>query len=220
MKKTLHCIYQHSNPITGEVFYIGLGLKNRPYNFTTGRSKEWKEYVAINGKPDVKILHDNLTAEEADRIERELVARLGRKGINIDGILLNKSSGGQKGALGIKQSPETIQKKRLAMQGKKMHSDQQKQKWSLERTGRKNNWDPNHIKADKGRSKPVGFVGKGVTPVLQYDLQGNFVKEWPSHKEVFDKLGIRSSAIWSNLKGITKQAGGYIWKYKNTAIYE
>ena len=115
MKKTLHCIYQHSNPITGEVFYIGLGLKDRPYNFTTGRSREWKEYVAINGKPNVKILYNNLTAEEADRIERELVARLGRKGINIDGILLNKSSGGQKGALGIKQSPETIQKKRLAM---------------------------------------------------------------------------------------------------------
>jgi hypothetical protein len=104
----------------------------------------------VFSEEDYKILHDNLTAEEADRIERELVAKLGRKGINIDGILLNKSSGGQKGALGIKQSPETIQKKRLAMQGKKMHSDQQKQKWSLERTGRKNNWDPNHIKADKG----------------------------------------------------------------------
>lgn len=160
MKKTLHYIYQHSNPITGEIFYIGLGLKNRPYNFTTGRSKEWKEYVATNGKPDVKILYNNLTAEEADQIERELVAKLGRKGINIDGILLNKSSGGQKGALGIKQSPETIQKKHIAMYGKKMHSNQQKQKWSLERTGRKNNWDPNHTKADKGKPKPVGFTGK------------------------------------------------------------
>jgi len=215
MKKTLHCIYQHSNPITGEVFYIGLGLKDRPYNFITGRSKEWKEYVAINGKPDVKILHDNLTAEEADRIERELVSKLGRRGIDIDGILLNKSSGGQKGALGIKQSPETLQKKSISMKGKKMHSDQQKQKWSLERTGRKNNWDPNHVKADKGRPKPSGFTGKGLTPLLQYDLQGKFIGEWPSHKEVSNKLGIRSAAIWSNLKGITKQAGGYIWKYKN-----
>jgi hypothetical protein len=215
MNETQHCIYQHSNPVTGEVFYIGLGLKNRPYNFTTGRSKEWKEYVAANGKPNVKILYDNLTAEEADRIERELVARLGRKGVDIDGILLNKSSGGQKGALGIKQSPETIQKKSLAMTDKKMHSDQQKQKWSLERTGRKNNWNSDHVKADKGRSKPSGFTGKGLTPVLQYNLQGNFIKEWPSQKEVFSILGIRSSAIWSNIKGITKQAGGYVWKLKN-----
>jgi hypothetical protein len=212
MKETLHCIYQHSNPSTGEVFYIGLGLKDRPYNFTTGRSKEWKEYVIQNGKPNVKILHNNLTADEADRIERELVSRLGRKGVDIDGILLNKSSGGQKGALGFKHEPDSLEKRSQSMTGKKMHSDQQKQKWSLERTGRKNNWDPNKVKADKNRSKPSGFTGKGYTPVLQYDLQGNLIKKWPNQKEVFNSLGIRSSAIWSNIKGLTKQAGGYVWK--------
>lgn len=212
MKETLHCIYQHSNPSTGEVFYIGLGLKDRPYNFTTGRSKEWKEYVAKNGKPNVKILHDNLTADEADRIERELVSRLGRKGVDIDGILLNKSSGGQKGALGFKHGPDSLEKRSQSMTGKKMHSDQQKQKWSLERAGRKNNWDPNKVKADKNRPKPSGFAGKGYTPVLQYDLQGNLIKKWPNQKEVFNLLGIRSSAIWSNIKGLTKQAGGYVWK--------
>jgi hypothetical protein len=43
MIKTVHCIYQHSNPTTGEIFYIGLGTKDRPYNFNTGRSKEWQE---------------------------------------------------------------------------------------------------------------------------------------------------------------------------------
>jgi len=214
MKKTQHCIYQHSNPINGKIFYIGLGLKDRPYNFNTGRNKEWKEYVAVNGKPNVEILYDNLTLEEADKIERELVIKLGRKGIDINGILLNKSSGGQKGALGFKQTPETLQKKSNAMKGKKMHSEQQKQKWSLERTGKKTNWNPDHVKSDKGKSKPLGFVGKGVTPVLQYDLENNFIKEWPSQKEVFTILGIKSSAIWSNLKGITKQAGGFIWKFK------
>jgi hypothetical protein len=214
MIKTQHCIYQHSNPITGEVFYIGLGLQDRPYNFTTGRSKEWKDYVEKNGKPNVKILHCNLTAEEADRIERELIARLGRKGADSEGILLNKSSGGQKGALGFKQPPDLLKKRSQIMTGKKMHSDTQKQKWSIERTGKKNIWDPNRIKADKNRPKPEGFVGKGLTPVLQYDLEGNFIKQWDSQKEVFNSLGIKPSAIWSNIKGITKQAGGYKWKYK------
>jgi hypothetical protein len=214
MIKTVHCIYQHSNPTTGEIFYIGLGTKDRPYSFNTGRSKEWQEYINVNGKPKVTILHDGLTVEEADRIERELVSRLGRKGVDIDGILLNKSSGGQKGALGIKQDPETLLRKSISMTGKKMHSDEQKQKWSLERTGKKTNWDPNHIKADKGRPKPPGFMGKGASPVLQYSLDGKFIKEWPNQKEVFDKLGIKSSSIWSNIKGITKQAGGFVWKYK------
>ena len=76
MIKTVHCIYQHSNPTTGEIFYIGLGTKDRPYSFNTGRSKEWQEYINVNGKPKVTILHDGLTVEEADRIERELVSRL------------------------------------------------------------------------------------------------------------------------------------------------
>jgi hypothetical protein len=50
--------------------------------------------------------------------------------------------------------------------------------------------------------------------VIQYDLNGKFIKEWPNQKEVFNQLEIKSSAIWSNIKGITKQAGGFIWKYK------
>tara|TARA_R110000782_G_scaffold269026_1_gene366394 strand:+ start:315 stop:959 length:645 start_codon:yes stop_codon:yes gene_type:complete len=214
MKKTVHYIYQHSNITTGEIFYVGLGTKDRSYNFNTGRSKEWKDYIKIHGKPKVTILYDNLTVEEADKIERELILRLGRKGIDIGGVLLNISSGGQKGALGVKQGPETLLKKSISMTGKKMHSGEQKQKWSLERTGKKTNWDPNHIKADKGRPKPPEFVGKGTSPVLQYDLNGKFIKEWSSQKEVFITLGIKSSAIWSNIKGITKQSGGFIWKYK------
>jgi len=214
MKKTLHCIYQHSNPTTGEIFYIGLGCKDRPYEFNAGRSKEWIEYININGKPKVTILYNNLTIDEADKIERELILKYGRMGIDEGGILLNKSSGGQKGALGITQKPETLLKKSIAMTGKKMHSDEQKQIWSLERTGRKNNWKPNHIKSDKGKPKPIGFTGRGLTPILQYDLEDNFIKEWPSQKEVFNSLGIRSASIWSNLKGITKQAGGFKWKLK------
>lgn len=214
MKKTLHCIYQHCNPITEEIFYIGLGLKDRPYDFNTGRSKEWKKYVDINGKPNVEILHDNLTIEEADKLERELISKLGRKDIDVGGILLNKSSGGQKGALGIKQSQETCQKKSIAMTGKKMHSEEQKQKWSLERTNKKTNWDPNHTKADKGRPKPSGFIGKKSKPFVQYDLDGNFIKEWNNQKEVFNILEIRPASIWSNLTGITKKAGGFIWKFK------
>lgn len=214
MKKTQHCIYQHLNPLTKEIFYVGLGTKDRPYNFKTGRNKDWKEYVSINGDPIVEILYNNLTLEEADEIERKLISKYGRKNQDKNGTLLNKSLGGQKGAIGIKQSQHTILKKSMAMQGKKMHSTKQKNKWSMERKGRKNNWDPNHIKADKGKSKPKGFKGKGYRPVLQYDLDGNFIKEWSSQKEVFEILKIKSASIWSNIKGITKQSGGYIWKYK------
>lgn len=190
-----------------------MGTEHRAYEFKAGRSNIYKKYVELNGKPMVEIIYQNLTRDEASVIERTLIKQLGRKSLN-EGNLLNLSSGGQKGALGYKQSDETKAKKSKAMQGKKIHSEEQKLKWSKERKGKSTNWDPNHIKSDKGRPKPNGFKGKGDTPVLQFDLDGNFIKEWSSQKEVYKKLGIRSASIWSNIKGHTKKAGGFVWKYK------
>lgn len=45
-------------------------------------------------------------------------------------------------------------------------------------------------------------------PILQYDLQGRFVQEWKSAKDV----GIKACNIASVLKGKRYQAGGYIFK--------
>ena len=49
-------------------------------------------------------------------------------------------------------------------------------------------------------------------PILQYDLEGNFIKEWQSAADVGKKA---SKAINNCLKGRTKTAYNYIWKYKN-----
>ena len=48
-------------------------------------------------------------------------------------------------------------------------------------------------------------------PILQYDLEGNFIKEWPSATDV-GKEARRN--ILHCLKGRQKTAYGYIWKYK------
>jgi group I intron endonuclease len=48
--------------------------------------------------------------------------------------------------------------------------------------------------------------------ILQYDLEGNFIKEWISIKEAKKYLG--SGDIGGCLLGKQKQAGGFIWKYK------
>lgn len=48
-------------------------------------------------------------------------------------------------------------------------------------------------------------------PVLQYDLRGNFLKEWPSQRSVLDELGISVNAC---CKGRQKTAGGYQWRNK------
>lgn len=51
--------------------------------------------------------------------------------------------------------------------------------------------------------------------VLQYDLKGNFIKEYNSLREATEKNNIKSiSNISLCCNGKYKQAGGYIWKYK------
>lgn len=52
-------------------------------------------------------------------------------------------------------------------------------------------------------------------PVLQFDIEGNFIKEWSSAKEIKEKLGFSQGTISSCCSGRYKQAYGYVWKLKN-----
>lgn len=55
-------------------------------------------------------------------------------------------------------------------------------------------------------------------PVLQYDLQGNLIKEYPSYREAQRETGISAIDVVCRgerqRKRQQKTAGGYIWKYK------
>lgn len=60
------------------------------------------------------------------------------------------------------------------------------------------------------------FLGKMVAPVLQYDLDGNFIREFESVTEAREKY---SSRVQDCLNGKTTQASGFQWKYKTDATY-
>lgn len=51
--------------------------------------------------------------------------------------------------------------------------------------------------------------------VIQFDLNGDFIKEWKSASFAAKQLGLRQSGIASNAAGTYKSSGGYIWEYKN-----
>lgn len=53
------------------------------------------------------------------------------------------------------------------------------------------------------------------TPVLQYDLYENFIREFISIASASRELRIHHSGIVQNLKGKTKTSGGFIWRYKD-----
>ena len=55
---------------------------------------------------------------------------------------------------------------------------------------------------------------KQSKPVLQYDLEGNFIKEWKSTMEC-GRNGFNQSSVAACCRGKRKTAKGFIWEYKN-----
>ena len=63
-------------------------------------------------------------------------------------------------------------------------------------------WITNRNNVRKGRNKPI----------LQYDLNGNFIREWECANDVGREV---QSHICACAKGKLSTAYGYVWKYKN-----
>ena len=87
-------------------------------------------------------------------------------------------------------------------------------------TYRENSMHSLHVLQDhhEGDRRNGGLSKK----VMQYDLDGNFIKEYPSYREAKRQTGIEAidvvcrGARQKGRKQIT--AGGYLWKYKEDII--
>ena len=60
----------------------------------------------------------------------------------------------------------------------------------------------------------IAAVNARKTPVLQYDLEGNFIQEFKSLNEASDAVGVVPNAIGQNLNSFTKSAGSFQWCFK------
>lgn len=65
------------------------------------------------------------------------------------------------------------------------------------------------LEFDENRRKAV------IKPIIQYDLQGNFIKEWNCIIDVEREINISHKQICSNLKNKQKTVHGFIFKYKD-----
>ena len=80
---------------------------------------------------------------------------------------------------------------------------------------RKVNLEWNTSKENNDHARRTGlYNGKPKTPILQYDLQGNLIREWEGGIDAAKELKISKSGICSALKGKLKRFQGFIWKYK------
>ena len=52
-------------------------------------------------------------------------------------------------------------------------------------------------------------------PILQYDLNGNFIREWESTNDFLESINrLGRGTLTKALKGKLKNSYGYQWKYK------
>jgi hypothetical protein len=120
---------------------------------------------------------------------------------------------------GMSHSISTKIKMSKSHQGRKFSEDtkekirQSKLGKSNSKLGSKDGPKPKVSEAHKGRISPN--KGKG-TPILQYDLEGNYIAEWNNINEAIYslKLQISNESIRQCLKGKSKKSAGYVWKYK------
>lgn len=118
-------VYAHKNPLTNEIFYIGIGVKKeRAYKFIgKQRNQFWHNYVKKHGEPIVEILHEVETRKEAELLELEYISKYKRR--QDGGTLVNITLGGDGGALGAKRSKETKDKMSKVHKGR-THTDKAK----------------------------------------------------------------------------------------------
>lgn len=114
-------VYQHKNPNTKEVFYVGKGIKKRAFSLHN-RNRYWQSKVSAYGGFDVEFVVKDIDEELAFFVEKEAIDLYRRLGCK----LANVTDGGD-GIAGFKHSEET------------------KQKIAMKATGRAGKFTSNHV---------------------------------------------------------------------------
>lgn len=222
-------IYKHTSP--SNKAYIGItmqkpenrwrngnGYKSNPYFYNAIQKYGWDNF-------EHEILFANLTKEEAEQKEIELIQeyKTNQKayGYNIDNGGNSNGKHSNETRKKIKENHFDISGENHPMYGKH-HSDEAKQKMSQSKIGKKHPIDEKtRIKisnALKGREIKKEWIEKMADghkkSVLQYSINGKFIRKWNSIKDIELELGIAHQSIVACCKGRIKTSHGYIWKYE------
>lgn len=139
--------------------------------------------------------------------------------VNLGIELMNIRGGGSRGKI----SYETKEKMSKARKGKM--SEEDKEKMSKRQSGCGNGmygktpWNKGKSMSVECREKISNSTSgkintKNRKKVLQFSLEGIFIKEWLCIKLAAKELGITRPHISSCCSGKRNSCGGFIWKYK------
>lgn len=233
MEEKEYLVYCHTNLINNKK-YIGITKMHPPTKRWGKDGSHYKGsshfYSAIQkygwNNFSHEILLDNLTKEKAFDKEKELIAKYNTMNQNFGYNLLPGGQGPDKET--VKKMQEAHKDKKLSEEHKKKISeslgqginnvnygrkqtDEAKKNNSLAKTGKNHpNWGK-HLKDSTKEKIKEGNSRK----VLQYSIDGEFIKEWDSAKEAANELGFGYKAINNCLRNIRHTSFGFVWKYKD-----
>ena len=189
-------------------FYIGKGRGGRVSENSRNRhSTYWSRYVGKHGFKDYELLEENVDEKTALELEIYWIAQFKAWGFK----LVNLTNGGD-GMSGYKHSTESKLKMSNLQLGK-THSEKTKYLLAQRMLGRKLDLETRSKMSKSHRAKQK--------PVLQFDLQGIFIKEWSCPMDAvktFNKNGL--GHVSNCCSGKRKTAFGFIWKYKEPVSAE
>lgn len=213
----------------------GLGYQSSPHFWNAIQKYGWDSFKH-------EILLCDLTIEDACFYESYYIALYdstnSEKGYN-------EKFGGQTGAIFtetvrakmsasmkeyIKNHPEFAEKARATFTGRK-HTEEEKQKMRMAGKSHPQNltdsWKKNIGESVKKRVLENADIKESMTKrcvengmkkakkVSQFYMSGELLAEYESTKAAQRETGIRSGNISKCCNGLSKSAGGYIWRYAN-----
>lgn len=212
---------------TGKPFYVGKG-RGRRFKERKDRSKVFKNYIK-KFECEIRIVVNGLTEGEAYAEEIRIIALYRSRGVH----LINKTNGGDAPpklyGTAAKNHRSVIQ---LTLDGKFVR------RWDYiseveHLMGITNNLITRSCKRRGKTGHPAagGFLwvyaddynpsekyaykrGTVAKPIMQYRLDGEYIREWASAKQAALELGLHRGPLCSCLKGRYHSCGGYIWRYK------
>jgi NUMOD1 domain/GIY-YIG catalytic domain len=224
-------IYSLSDPITGEIRYVGKTVNTiqRRLTYHLQNAKRYKHYTAnwINSlkkknlKPIVELL-DVVEAKDWEFWERYWIAQCKAWGFK----LTNYTEGGCGGS--NSETPSNSKKVYLY----DCEGNYLAEFLTIKKLGRFLNTDSSNIVASikldilcKGHrvtfekyDKLPPIISKRKKEILQYDLDNNLLNEFPSARVASQKTGVSYKYISLAALGKIKTSAGFKWKFKTNRI--
>jgi len=190
------CVYRHIRLDKNEVFYIGIGSKERAYT-KINRNKHWNNIIKKTDY-EIQILKSDLTWNDACELEKILISYYGRKDLSL-GSLVNMTNGGD-GISGNIRSSETIEKIRKSNTGKR-HSDKTKEKLRLFNINKKLS-DETKLKIGLANIGGKNCKARKIINIKTLEI-------FDSLREAADNINMNKHTLCNQLAGYNKNKTDY-----------